>query len=287
MKPNFIGLGAQKCASTWLYKVMSDHPDIFVSEPKELDFFSAFFDRGYQWYESFFRATQGVSILGDISPSYLPDSDAPKRAYAYNPHFQIIICLRDPIERLISNHSHDLRLMHLTGPSLSIEHGLQNNPMYIEQSMYAKHIKNWLACFPIDQMLFLFQEEIKINPVMESKRTYEFLKVNSSFNSEFNSNRANESYIPKSREREAGYRKLGKTLDAMGFRYVADAIRASHFYQNLKERNRLQVKEIVPPMKIETRVELVKSFAADMNELASILNRQSLPWETWRSSKSL
>lgn len=39
MKPGFIGIGAQKCASSWIYDILLDHPEVSMSEKKELDFF--------------------------------------------------------------------------------------------------------------------------------------------------------------------------------------------------------------------------------------------------------
>src|SRR5262249_42291730 len=37
--PNFIGLGAQRAATTWIHKCLSEHPEAFVSEAKELNYF--------------------------------------------------------------------------------------------------------------------------------------------------------------------------------------------------------------------------------------------------------
>src|SRR5687767_9096163 len=138
--PTFIGLGGQKCASTWLHVVFRDHADAYVSTPKELDFFSSFYDRGFQWYEAHFAAAEGRRAIGEISPSYLPDHDAPARAHAYNANLRIIVALRDPVERAYSNHLHDIRLGHYSGRDLSFETGLANNPMYLEQSRYALHL---------------------------------------------------------------------------------------------------------------------------------------------------
>ena len=52
--PTMIGIGAQKCASSWVHAALGVHPQIGVSEPKEVDFFSYYYDRGYQWYETHF-----------------------------------------------------------------------------------------------------------------------------------------------------------------------------------------------------------------------------------------
>ena len=67
MKPNFIGIGAQKCATTWVYRVLEDHPAALLSDPKELHFFSSNFDRGYQWYERHFPETSSAKAVGECS----------------------------------------------------------------------------------------------------------------------------------------------------------------------------------------------------------------------------
>jgi hypothetical protein len=54
MQPTYVGIGAQKCASTWLHRILAEHPQVTVPEIKEVDFFSYHFDHGYQWYEQCF-----------------------------------------------------------------------------------------------------------------------------------------------------------------------------------------------------------------------------------------
>ncbi len=70
MRPDFIGIGAQKCASTWVYKILQDHPQVGVSTPKELDFFSYYFNYGYQWYLNLFDRFVDDLVCGVISSSY-------------------------------------------------------------------------------------------------------------------------------------------------------------------------------------------------------------------------
>jgi len=65
--PTFIGIGAQKCASTWLYEILRDHPQVVLSEPKELDFFSYRYHYGQQWYGRHFSARSEASAMGEIS----------------------------------------------------------------------------------------------------------------------------------------------------------------------------------------------------------------------------
>ena len=99
----FIGLGAQKCASTWLHDVLVDHPELSVpTELKEVDYFSYHHDRGPEWYEQRFDASAQDNLCGEISPSYLHSPDVVARVAEYNPDMRIILIVRDPIARAIS-----------------------------------------------------------------------------------------------------------------------------------------------------------------------------------------
>ena len=66
-KPSYIGIGAQKCASTWLHRILAEHPDVSVPEVKELDFFSYRYDHGYQWYERCFQNIKPARARRDLA----------------------------------------------------------------------------------------------------------------------------------------------------------------------------------------------------------------------------
>ena len=154
VKPAFIGIGAQKCASTWLYNILADHPEVWLSEKKELDFFSYYYDYGFQWYERNFESDESL-VAGEVSPSYFHGKGVPKRVFEYDANLRLILFLRDPIERAISNHKHEVRIGHFRGSDLSFERGLKNNPSYISQGLYATHLEKWLEYFPKDWLLFV------------------------------------------------------------------------------------------------------------------------------------
>ena len=53
MKPNFLVIGAMKCGTTSLCSLLDQHPDIFMSNPKETYFFSndEVYQKGLKCYE--------------------------------------------------------------------------------------------------------------------------------------------------------------------------------------------------------------------------------------------
>ncbi|MEO0913269.1 MAG: sulfotransferase, partial [Pseudomonadota bacterium] len=120
MKPTLIGIGAQKCASSWAHTALGAHPDITGSDPKEIDYFSYYFDRGHAWYEAHFP--EGTAHRFEISPSYFHDPRAPERLAAYAPEAKILVLLRDPVERAFSNHLHEVAKGHI--PAIPFAEGL-------------------------------------------------------------------------------------------------------------------------------------------------------------------
>jgi hypothetical protein len=106
--PTFLGIGSMRCGSTWLYEALKCHPDIRMSDAKEMDFFFMrnMLHRDFDWYEAHFEPQDGEeprAVRGEISPLY-----ARLKAWQVNriadllPHLRIILTLRHPIERVWS-----------------------------------------------------------------------------------------------------------------------------------------------------------------------------------------
>ena len=75
--PDFIGIGAEKSATTWAWMILNQHPSIGMSQPKELNFFNDNADQGMDWYRRHFRYDPTSQRCGEISPLYM---DHPKVA---------------------------------------------------------------------------------------------------------------------------------------------------------------------------------------------------------------
>lgn len=283
MRVNFIGIGAQKCASTWVHRILTDHPDATIYPDKESDFFSTFYARGYQWYENQVGVTGTTKVAGEISPSYFADSDTPFRVYQYNPDMRIILSLRDPIERAYSNHLHVVRLGYFAGPNLDFEAGLQNNPMYLENSRYAKHLARWLEFFSPDQILVIFQEDIVSDPLEQAQNLYRFLNIAGDHQSWFLEKKVNESVITKHAGMDSVLKRLGKIGRAVGIGGVVETVKKNNWVRRLRrDHNQVELRQVIPPMRDETRENLLDILADDMRELARLLERDSLPWKSWQ-----
>src|SRR6266480_7909195 len=68
--PNLIVLGAQKCGTSGLHYYLSLHPEVWMSRPKELNFFleERNWNRGVDWYRRHFDPD--ARVRGEASPNY-------------------------------------------------------------------------------------------------------------------------------------------------------------------------------------------------------------------------
>ncbi len=102
-RPNLIGVGAARAGTTTLFHILRDTPGVFMSEVKELRYFA---DRYDKWTEReyllFFHGTEEVRWRGEFSPHYLHHPEAAHRIRLCNPDAHIVIQLRDPVQRALS-----------------------------------------------------------------------------------------------------------------------------------------------------------------------------------------
>lgn len=119
--PNFFIVGAPKCGTTSLHYWLSQHPEIFMSEPKEPRFFCSdlhneadkvnndvgnFFKyRNKEDYLDLFKEAKKEKILGEASVHYLYSKSAPLKIKKEIDNPKIIISLRDPVKFIQSYHS--------------------------------------------------------------------------------------------------------------------------------------------------------------------------------------
>ena len=190
--PNFIIIGSQRCGTTSLYTYLAQHPQILTPIKKEMDFFSWHFDRGIDWYLAHFPPIpEGEQFLtGEASPSYFDCREAPERLYSAFPEVKLVVLLRNPVDRAISQF---YRLSDLNWEVRSLDRAISDevarlaqNPAYIigeepgnylARGRYIEFIKNWLAFFPREQLLIFKSEDFYAGAATTIKQVLEFLDL--------------------------------------------------------------------------------------------------------------
>src|SRR5207244_8421308 len=74
MLPTFLVIGAMKSGTTSLYRYLQAHPDVFMSEQKELNYFTQGanqnWEKGLAWYQAQFEQAGKARAVGEASTNY-------------------------------------------------------------------------------------------------------------------------------------------------------------------------------------------------------------------------
>ncbi|MDP6111304.1 MAG: sulfotransferase [Planctomycetota bacterium] len=196
MLPNFLHIGAPKAASSWLWQVCKEHPEIFVPEsPDNVNFFTVHFHRGLGWYEeTYFSGAQNEPAVGEFSNSYMMFEPALDRIAAHLPEAKLTLTLRHPVERawLQWAHIHLKKGKYGFDPANEIgipfektlhHHGHQWFRNWMEPGLYSLHLKRIYERFPGEQVLVMFYDDLARQPGMFLKDYFSFLGVDAEFES--------------------------------------------------------------------------------------------------------
>jgi hypothetical protein len=174
---HLLVIGGQRCGTTYLYAMLDAHPDIAMARPARPEpkvFMSeTLAGRGLEWYHTtYFAHATTEAVLGEKSTSYLEDPDAAARAASTLGAAQILVQLRDPVARAVSNWR------------FSTRHGLEDRPLdraleetlvasrdwdravssvspfaYLERGRFIDYLEPWYAAFP-DTLHIRFLEDV-------------------------------------------------------------------------------------------------------------------------------
>ena len=173
----FLCVGAPKCATTTLYEILKQHPQVGVSSYKEPNFFSldSNYTKGMEWYsKTYFSHLAGKIAVGEITPIYFYHPQVPARVRScLGSEVKFIVMVRDPVERAFSQYQHNVRdnLEHerferalfleqarLNEYRLPERTALHTRFAYRGMSSYAACLGRYLEFFPLESFFFIVLE---------------------------------------------------------------------------------------------------------------------------------
>lgn len=187
--PDFICVGAQKSGTTTLHVLLNQHPSVFLPAKKEVHYFDLNYDKGHEWYCNHFSLKGPEQICGEITPYYLFHKQTPKRISLLAPKIKIIILLRDPVNRAISQIFHaqkrgfepldieeaiNAEAKRLSSGSLI---SMQRHS-YVSRSCYLNQLLRYEKYFTSDQLLIIKSEDLFERPNQSWDRMMQLLKLN-------------------------------------------------------------------------------------------------------------
>jgi hypothetical protein len=144
---------------------------------KEIHYFDQYYERGLEWYQSYFPSGNAASqyrAIGEVTPDYLISPQAPARIHALLPDCRLVAILRNPVDRAWSWYQYARRGRN---ERRDFERFIQEDPVALGGGLYHQHLQRYLVLFPRQQLLVLIYEEMVENPGHELGRLAAFLKV--------------------------------------------------------------------------------------------------------------
>lgn len=175
--PSFLIIGAMKSATSSLYDQLVRQPGIFMSTPKEPNFFSddAVYAKGMAWYGSLFAAAQEGDLIGEASTHYTKLPTYPDTVSRIAEHLgspRLIYVMRHPVDRLISHYIHEWSQGVIR---CDIDKALDRYPELIDYSRYTMQLQPFIDAFGRKAILPVFFDHIKRDPESELIRICEFI----------------------------------------------------------------------------------------------------------------
>ena len=168
--PDFVIVGAQKSASTYIHLALREHPGVCMPA-EEIRFFEdpEYAEGDAGTLSRLFAECTEQQLRGIKRPDYLARPEVPMRIRALVPDARIIAVLRDPVSRLMSAYHYYIKMGLL--PAVPMELGLQRvldgddlgSPRareLLEYGRYATHLERYLALFPEQQIRVVLQDDV-------------------------------------------------------------------------------------------------------------------------------
>lgn len=300
-RPNFFLIGAAKCGTTSVAAYLDQHPEVFVSKPKEPNFFSfepnskpvcvgpgdsehlyelllKYSVTSPQAYEELFAEASDCKAIGEASVRYLYESHTAPKIADYSPEAKLIVLLRDPVDRLHSHFHMNVR-QHIEPLSLvdaieaedeRVDLGWGWDWHYRRVGAYGSQLRRFYEYFDRSQVLVLFHKDLQKRPQETMQAIFSHLEVSCDFKADF-SRRAMVGHTPRWR----GLRRIirdDNLVKRIAKRTVPRSVRKS-FVSWSDAKNR----QPIPTLESGVRQKVEQLLAEDHQLLAGLLGRQ-LPW---------
>lgn len=284
--PNFFVVGAQKCGTTSIYEHMRKHPQVFLPEIKEPEFYSSKPGAGkilyaqncgsLEAYRLQYRGSEAYLASGDFSTGYLWDPNAPKRIHDVCPEAKIIVMLRDPVVRAHSAYLMLLRDGLDSSPSFS--EAMRRDKArddtswftawhYVEAGMYYAQVKRYIDLFGSDRVLVLMFDDFVKTPLAVLTGIARHIGIDPEpFNALDLSEVHNSFKLPRS----IFFYRILRNEHIMKLRH---SLLPSAFQRWLKS-NSLLYNTQKPPLDLESRSYLQQVYAPDIARLENLLGRK-------------
>lgn len=287
-KVDFIGVGALRCATTWISQCMADHSQICFSSTKETLFFNRDynFKKGIDFYKNFFKDCGAGKLKGEYTPSYYLDENVAKKIKELFPDVKIFLCLREPVDRSIDHYIYDKRKGMVSTPFAKLMK--EGTSRYITDSFYYEHLSKFLRHFKPENVMIAIFEDINKDKEAFIKKIYRFIGADENMMPDIYSKGANSigdvGYkflfinrfvnLRKDLKKSMGGRILIAFLKAIGVNWVIKMILEVNSSKEIIPKDNSEMEEI---KKVHGK-ELAKIYFEDIKKLEGLIKINLNHW---------
>src|SRR4051794_37675476 len=215
--PDFVGVGAQHCGTTWWWRQIAGHPGTSLAaglHRKEIHFFTPLTglerlsEEQRRGYERYFPRPSGTGPVGEWTPRYMFDPwSVPLLAQAA-PEAKMLLMVRDPVKRYWTGVARERAYARERGEADIAPAMVEEQ---FERGLYWSQVQRVLDHFPRERVLVLQHERCVASFAQQLERTYAFLGLDLGFRFE------SERYQPReSPDRARDARESARLAEAYG-----------------------------------------------------------------------
>jgi len=288
--PTFLIVGVQKAGTTSIYNYLQEHPQVYMSPVKETNFLEKDWENlakdkqnknGIITLEDYSRLFAGVKdeiAIGEASPNYLfhYESSIP-RIQKYVPDAQLIVVLRNPIERAYSDY-----LMHIRDAigyrplSEQIKYAADKS-FIIRKGFYYTPIQYYLNSFRAEQVQVFLYDDLIQDSLKFMQSMYRYIGVDDSLEID-TTKKVQTAKVPKNQAINNLLRRKNplRTLAANTLKTVMPLSARQQIRDRLMNLN-YQSKQATP-LSPEDRQGLINIYREDILKLQDLINRDLSAW---------
>ena len=164
--PDFLIIGAMKSGTSTLAAQLSEQAGIFVTVPKEPNYFSDddVYGQGPDWYRGLFAAARADDLKGEASTHYTKLPTYPEtisRAKAALSAPKIVYLIRNPVTRAVSHFIHEWSQGNMSD---DMEAEFAAHPELVAYGSYAMQISPWIEAFGAEAVHVTSLEAMQADP---------------------------------------------------------------------------------------------------------------------------
>jgi hypothetical protein len=290
--PTFLIVGVQKAGTTSIYNYLQEHPQVFMSRVKETNFLEQDWETfppekqnknrtiTIEDYVALFTDVRDEIAIGEASPNYLFHYESSAaRIKKYVPNAQLIIVLRNPIERAYSDylmHIRDAIGSQVTSFSEQIDKKAHKS-FIIRKGFYATPVKYYLEQFGTEQIKVYLYDDLVRDSEQFMQDFYTYIGVNPNFKPDV-TQKVQQAKVPKNQtiHNLLQRKNLLRTFAANSLKTIMPLETRQKIRDRLIIFNSQSKKAM--PLTFEDRQKLINLYREDILQLQDLINRDLSSW---------